>query len=130
MIGRLFKTIAFLSLLIALGCEVTDSLSSEPHFGDPYTIATAVSPSTIAPRLDAHRLHVTVQYSGGCRTHTFDLQYQAQGDTTEIWLRHDGNSDQCEAYLTETRQFTVSSRVLETANVVLLLPDGTAFTLR
>ncbi len=130
MIGRLFKTFALIGLLIALGCEVTDSLSSEPDFGDPYTIATAASPSTIAPRLDAHGLHVTLQYSGGCRTHSFYLQYQPQGDTTEIWLRHDGNRDQCEAYLSETRQFTVSSRALETANVVLLLPDGAAFPLR
>ncbi len=130
MIGRLFKTIAFLSLLIALGCEVTDSLSSEPNFGDPYTIATAASPSTIAPRLDAHRLHVTVQYSGGCRTHDFQLQYRIQGETTEIWLRHDGNGDLCEAYLTETRQLAVSFRALETENVVLLTPDGTIFSLR
>ena len=59
MIGRFFKTIALIGLLIALGCEVTDNLSSEPDFGDPYTIATAASPFTIAPRLDAHGLHVT-----------------------------------------------------------------------
>ncbi len=130
MIGRLFKTIALIGLLIALGCEVTDSLSSEPDFGDPYTIATAASPSTIAPRLDVHGLHVTLQYSGGCRTHAFYLRYHTQSDTTEIWLRHDGNSDQCEAYLSETRQFTVSSRALETANVVLLVPDGAVFPLR
>ena len=128
--GQLFKTTALIGLIIALGCEVTDNLSSEPDFGDPYTIATAVTPNTIAPRLDASGLHVTVQFSGGCRTHNFQLQYRIQGETTEIWLRHNGNGDLCEAYLTETRQLAVSFRALETENVVLLAPDGMVFPLR
>ena len=128
--GQLFKTTALIGLIIALGCEVTDTLSSEPDFGDPYTIATAVTPNTTAPRLDAGGLHVTVQYSGGCRAHDFQLQYRIQGKTTEIWLRHNGNGDRCEAYLTETRQLAVSFRALETENVVLLAPDGAAFPLR
>jgi len=128
--GQLFKTTALIGLIIALGCEVTDNLSSEPEFGDPYTIATTVTPTTTAPRLDASGLHVTVQYSGGCRTHEFQLQYRIQGETTEIWLRHDDNGDLCEAYLTETRQLAVSFRALETENVVLLTPDGTIFSLR
>ena len=128
--GPLFKTTALIGLIIALGCEVTDNLSSEPEFGDPYTIATAVTPNTTAPRLDASGLHVTVQYSGGCRTHDFQLQYRIQHETTEIWLRHDGHGDLCEAYLTKTRQLAVSFRALETENVVLLAPNGTIFSLR
>jgi len=128
--GPLFKTTALIGLIIALGCEVTDNLSSEPEFGDPYTIATALTPNTTAPRLDASGLHVTVQYSGGCRTHDFQLQYRIQHETTEIWLRHDGHGDLCEAYLTETRQLAVSFRALETENVVLLAPNGTIFSLR
>ena len=130
MFARSYKILALLGLLIALGCEVSDSLSSEPEFGDPYTIATATTPNAIAPRLDANGLHVTVQFSGGCRTHSFQVHYRTQGETTEIWLRHDGNGDLCEAYLTETRQLAVSARALETETVVLLAPDGTIFPLR
>ena len=128
--GQLFKTIALIGLLIALGCEVSDSLSTEPDFGDPYTIATAITPNTTVPRLDAGGLHVSVQYNGGCRSHGFHLEYRIQGETTEIWLRHDGKGDLCEAYLTETRQLAVSFRALETENVVLLAPNGTIFSLR
>lgn len=128
--GQSFRFVALFGLLIALGCEVTDNLSSEPDFGDPYVIALEATPNTIAPRLDADGLHLTVQYSGGCRTHGFQLQFRIQGETTEIWLRHDGNGDQCEAYLTETRQLAVSSRALETESVVLLTPDGMIFPLR
>ena len=128
MIGSLFKTAAFFGLLIALGCEVTDTLSSEPDFGDAYSIVT--DNQTLAPRLDTNGLHATVQYSGGCKAHLFDVHFQAGGDTTEIWLRHDGNNDACEAYLTETLQLQISSRALETPNVVLLLPSGAVYTLR
>lgn len=128
--GQSFRLIALLGLLIALGCEVTDNLSAMPDFGDPYAIATETTPNTTAPRLDAQGLHVTVQFSGGCRTHTFDLQYRIQGDTTEIWLRHDSDGDLCEAYLTETRQLAVSPRALETESVVLLSPDGMIIPLR
>lgn len=128
MFGRLFKLIASLSVIIALGCEVTDSLSTEPNFGDSYTIVT--DGSGVTPRLDADNLHVTVQYGGGCEPHLFDLHYQVIGDTTEIWLEHDANGDTCEAYLSATLQRPVSVRALETPNVVLLVPGGEVITLR
>ena len=128
MIGSLFKTAAFLGLLIALGCEITDTLSSEPDFGDTYSVVT--DDPTAAPRLDTDGLHTTVQYAGGCKAHLFDIQFQVAGDTTEIWLQHDANNDACEAFLTETLQLPVSARALETPNVVLLVPDGSAYPLR
>ncbi len=52
MIGRLIKMAAAFGLLIAIGCEVTDTLSSEPNFGDPYTVATDTASPNVAPRLD------------------------------------------------------------------------------
>ena len=128
MTGSLFKTAAFIGLLIALGCEVTDTLLSEPNFGDTYSVVTD-DPAT-APRLDTEGLHTTVQYGGGCKAHLFDVEFRVAGDTTEIWLRHDANNDACEAFLTETLQLPVSARALETPNVVLLVPDGSAYPLR
>lgn len=130
MIGRLLRITVLVGLAIALGCEVSDSLSSEPNFGDSYTIATETSPNVTAPRLDVDGLHVTVHYSGGCRAHVFELHYRLRGETSEIWLHHDGNGDSCEAYLTETRQMSISRRALETATVVLLTPEGNTISLR
>jgi len=128
MFGPMFKTAACLALLIALGCEVTDSLSSDPDFGDTYAIV--LDDPAVAPRLDAEGLHLTVQYSGGCNAHVFDVHFRIVGETTEIWLQHDANGDACEAYLTEPLRRTVSSRALETPSVVLLSPDGAVVTLR
>ena len=128
MLGSFIKTIAFIGLIIALGCEASNSLSSDPDFGDAYSITRDGSNAT--PRLDADGLHVTVQYSGGCKAHVFDVHFRTTGNTTEVWLQHDANGDACEAFLTETLQRTVSTRILETPNVVLLTPDGSSFPLR
>ena len=128
MFGPLVKTIAFTGLIIALGCEVSNSLSSAPDFGDAYSVLPEGPIAT--PRLDADGLHVTVQYSGGCKAHVFDVHFRSAGNTTEVWLKHDANNDACEAFLTEPLQRTISTRVLETPNVVLLAPDGSVFPLR
>ncbi len=128
MFGSVFKTALFIGLIIALGCEASNSLSSDPDFGDAYSITT--QPPATTPRLDAAGLHVTVQYSGGCKAHVFDVRFRTSGNTTEVWLQHDANGDLCEAFLTETLQLAISTRVLETPNVVLLSPDGSSFPLR
>ncbi|MFQ5571077.1 MAG: hypothetical protein ACE5G0_15465 [Rhodothermales bacterium] len=130
MFGRFFATVLLTGLLLAFGCEVTETLTSEPAFGDPYTLADASIPTAIAPRLDVDGLHVTVQYSGGCLSHQFKVLFTSRGDTTEIWLHHDGNGDRCEAYLTETLTLSVPSSVLDTENVVLLAPGGAVVQLR
>lgn len=130
MIVRILRTTVLVGLVIALGCEVSDSLSSEPSFGDPYTIATATSPNVATPRLDADGLHVTVQYSGGCKAHTFDVRFRVRGASTEIWIEHDDRGDLCEAYNTLPLSLAVSRRALETATVVLLTPDDTEIPLR
>ncbi len=124
--GRLF----LIATLLVIGCEVTDSLSTEVDFGDPYTIAAEDAPPVVPPRLDAEGLHVSVRYSGGCKTHLFLVQFLSRGDTTEIWLHHDANGDRCEALLTNTLTLKVPVRVLDTENVVLLSPDGASFKLR
>ncbi len=130
MIGRLIKMAAALGLLVAIGCEVTDSLSSEPNFGDPYTVATDTASPSAAPRLNTEGLHVTVQHSGGCRGHRYILHFRVHGDTTELWLQHKARGDTCEALITRPLLLDVSLRVLETEHVVLLAPDDAVFTLR
>jgi len=130
MIGRLLKVAVALGLLVAIGCEITDTLSSEPHFGDPYTVAIDTTPRRVAPRLNAEGLHVTVQHSGSCRGHRYSLHFRVHGDTTELWLQHKANGDTCEALITRPLLLDVSRRVLETEHVVLLAPDGAVFTLR
>ncbi len=128
--ARLLALATFACTMLVIGCEVTDALSTEIDFGDPYVIATETTPPAVQPRLDAEGLHLTVQYSGGCKTHAFFVQFLRRGDTTEVWLRHDARADPCEAYLTETLTRAVPMRVLDTEHVVLLAPDGASFKLR
>ncbi len=130
MIGRLIKMAVALGLLIAIGCEVTDNLSSTPNFGDPYTVAADTALPSVVPRLDTEGLHVTVQHSGGCRGHHYIVHFRVHGDTTELWLQHKAKGDTCEALITRPLLLDVSLRVLETEHVVLLAPDGGVFTLR
>ena len=125
--NRPFTCLALAGLLLAFGCEVTDVLVPEPDFGDAYTV---VLQDHAAPRLDASELHVTVQFSGGCKAHHFELHSRLLQDTTELWLEHDANNDNCEAYLTEPVNRRVSASLLERPNIVLLLPDGSAYPLR
>ena len=130
MIGRLIKMATALGLLVAIGCEVTDSLSSEPNFGDPYTVATDTASPSAVPRLNTEGLHVTVQHNGDCRGHRYILHFRVHGDTTELWLQHNAKGDTCEALITRPLLLDVSLRVLETEHVVLLAPDNAVFTLR
>ncbi len=129
MIGRLIKMAVALGLLIAIGCEVTDTLSSTPNFGDPYTVATGTASPSVVPWLDTEGLHVTVQHSGGCRGHRYIVHFRVHGDTTELWLQHKAKGDTCEALITRPLLLDVSLRVLETEHVVLLAPDDAVFTL-
>ena len=128
MIRRPYLSLVLTGLLLALGCEVTNVLDAEPDFGDGYQVLT--NNQTVAPRLDAEGLHVTVQYGGGCADHDFELRTRIRQNTTEFWFEHDANGDMCEALLSETLRRDVPARLLEQPNVVLLLPDGTAYPLR
>lgn len=128
----LFALILVLCIGVTQGCDVTDTLKLNftSSFGDAYTIASHEEPGAIVPRLGADGLHVSVQYSGGCREHEFVVRHAVHHDTTEIWLFHDNNGDACEAYLTDTRLLSVPSTVYNTEHVVLLAPEGTEFSLR
>ena len=130
MIVRPFILAVVLGLLFMAGWHASGTLSSEPDFGDPYSIAIESTLSVVAPRLDTKRLHVTVEHWGGCRRHDFRLHTRVRGDATELWFEHEGNGDECEIRQSMTLHVGVSPRVLETSQVRLLAPDGAMFALR
>lgn len=64
--------------------------------------------------VDGDTLYVNVGYSGGCQEHEFNLYWHslwAESDPPQTGVRliHDSNDDFCEAYLTQTLQFDLSS---------------------
>ena len=122
----------WLSMLMFIGCDTTSEtlstarLAEEVDFGDAYVIAMD-APS---PRLEERALYLTVQYSGGCANHEFDVRSHVQNDTSYVWLQHDGNGDPCEAYLTDPLNRRVPLVVLASQHILLLGPEDQSFTLR
>lgn len=62
-------------------------------------------------------LIITVQYSGGCKQHSFTLVWPEaiiaiHPPQFGIYLVHDGNDDSCEAYLTNTIRFDLTKNPL------------------
>jgi hypothetical protein len=118
-------------MLMFIGCDTTgETLSAiqraeEIDFGDPYMIA-----QSDPPRLEVRELYLTVQYSGGCADHKFDVRSHVQNDTSYVWLQHDGNGDSCEAYLTDPLNRRVPLAVLTSQHILLLGPEDQSFTLR
>jgi len=59
-------------------------------------------------------LTLNVSYGGGCQEHEFELYMtpptfmESNPVQANIYLRHDGNGDTCEAYLTEDVSFDIS----------------------
>ena len=67
-----------------------------------------------ALEMDGSELLVTLSYSGGCETHSWELCWDgsiAESYPMQVWLElgHDSANDYCEAYITETLRFDVSS---------------------
>jgi hypothetical protein len=125
------------------GCELFHIDGSNPlpgefaelEFGDGYDVATYLTnPDNtlrdVRPLLDGDTLQVTVQYGGGCKEHTFEVQARTRGAAAELWMRHDANDDLCEAYLTETLRLPVPPQALGASTITLLAPGGHTFDLR
>jgi hypothetical protein len=58
-------------------------------------------------------LQLKISFSGGCRTHVFDLariheKNPEESDIAYVELRHNANGDMCEAYLTKKLRFNLS----------------------
>jgi hypothetical protein len=89
----------------------TSSAQSElslcsPSHSDWYDLA--------ALEMDGAELLVTLSYSGGCETHSWELCWDgsvAESYPMQVWLElgHDSGNDACEAYITETLRFDVTS---------------------
>ncbi|MTI21345.1 hypothetical protein E1176_09970 [Fulvivirga sp. RKSG066] len=61
-------------------------------------------------------LHVSVSYSGGCKSHDFELSWPdvitaVYPPDFSVILCHDANGDNCEAYLTEVLKFEVPDKM-------------------
>lgn len=58
-------------------------------------------------------VEITVSYSGGCKTHSFEIIWnETLSETTPpqtgIIILHNANGDMCEAYITDTLSFSIS----------------------
>lgn len=84
----------------------------------------------ISQRIENDCLKIDVEYSGGCEDHEFVLyQIYSMSSTKDpvLFLSHNANGDACEAYLTETLSFDLSSLQEtgknETSILVIYLDD-------
>lgn len=96
------------------------------RFGDPYEIVTgwtAADPD-ILPTIEADTLVVLVGYPGGCEDHAFRLDTETARDTVRLWLRHDADGDDCEAYLRDEVRLPVPGGARRAATIALLNPQG------
>lgn len=113
------------------GCDGAMSLRNStsggtPDFGDAYVIALAPSPELPdePPAIDNDSLAAGVQYAGGCRDHDFQLHHRLRRDTLEMWIRHDANGDDCEAYIYERIRMPVPDDARRASTILLLDPAG------
>lgn len=76
------------------------------NLGAPVTI--------VSHAIEDRYLTLTVSFSGGCATHSFDLStdmefMSSSPPAATVYLLHHDNEDACEAYLTETLMFDLSA---------------------
>lgn len=95
-------------LLVALGLAACDASGPTPDLGDPYVIQSRPEPVVVGTTL-----HVTVSYSGGCEAHAFDLDWERTASGTDLWLRHGGVPDPCDAFITEALEIAVPRTIVE-----------------
>lgn len=103
------------------------------RFGNPYQIVTNETPASpdILPFVRNDSLYASIGYSGGCETHDFTLNYDIRRDTTVLWIYHDAQGDECEAYVQDRIEVPIPPSALENPSIILLNPEGgTPFILR
>ncbi len=105
---------------------------SQALFGDPYEIYTQLPLSNEAapPRIQNDTLYVTVGYSGGCKTHAFDLMVDTSNPVqATLWLAHDADGDACEAYLVDPLRKAIPKSASGISRFLLRNPNGEPFML-
>lgn len=65
-------------------------------------------------RMANEKLTIELEYSGGCEDHDFELFYdpafiETNPPQANLYLRHDGKNDSCDAIIRETRTFDLSA---------------------
>jgi len=78
-----------------------------------------------AVRIEGDELVMSVSYAGGCAEHAFS--YYTNGAVlktnppgADIIIRHDGNGDSCEAYLSEDLRINLKSIRLQNRDSILV----------
>lgn len=92
--------------------EPVDSLDGEAIITDANPIAFQIHPYTLdSMSIDGYIMNVSVTYSGGCENHYFQLFMSpalfAYSDPpqADLYLRHSGRDDLCEAIVTRHLRF-------------------------
>jgi len=97
------KNLFVIALIIFTGCSTDDCCNPSNHT-DPYQIKDVKISEN-------HTLLVEVAYSGGCQEHAFEIEWPEAitaiyPPNFSVVLYHDANGDNCEAFLTETLEFS------------------------
>ncbi len=110
MVGEMVRIDKIVGISAANDCKkVLEDVSLDTLPRDPVNLEQV--------SLEERCLVLKVRYSGGCKPHRFELVKPAQLEMTygpvpqqlSLLLSHDANGDMCEAYLSETLKFDVSS---------------------
>lgn len=134
MFDRIFASVLILVVGATLpGCRSHDAgggaeddvAIDRGRFGDPYEVVSNFSPADpdLYPVLSGDTLIVRLTYSGGCETHTLDLDSDVRQDTAFVWIRHDARGDACEALIHDELDAVLPSRVLDARVLALLHPQ-------
>lgn len=91
-----------------------------PDFGDDYTLDKSHGVKGIHVKKDFTAL-IYVRYGGGCKRHTFQLQYHIDNMKAYVWLKHDANNDMCQAYIADTIEKPIPNSILN-KEIFLLVP--------
>lgn len=115
-----------LPLLAACGpAETGSGDGAGSRFGDPYEIVLGETPAgpDSPPHLAGDTLKALVAYPGGCEDHAFALVHATADDTTRLWVTHDANGEDCEAYIRDELALPVPPEALRAGTVLLLNPN-------
>lgn len=136
MLVRRIASLSTLALvLVAIGCArpaddtgpgVDPDVTDRGRFGDPYHVVSNYNPADpdLYPLLSGDTLLVRLTYSGGCETHTLDLDHEVRQDTAFLWIRHNGRGDACEALVEDELEEVLPPRVLGARVIAILHPQG------
>ena len=104
-IPRWCSYVLFVAIIAIVGCNQVQHQIVSVVESDEYVINSA--------EVTGDTLSVSVSFSGGCEDHEFALMMgegflESDPVQLSIWITHDANGDTCEAYPTETHDFSLA----------------------